>query len=66
MELIINEQKKIVKESNTLGELIVEFDIDVAGAAIAVGSKVVPRSEWGTFKVNNGEKISVFKAIAGG
>ena len=38
----------------------------LAGIAVAIANKVVPRSEWPTTRLQAGTKITVIRAVCGG
>jgi sulfur carrier protein len=36
------------------------------GIAVAVGGEVVPRSEWSTFRLRDGDRVELVQAVQGG
>ncbi|MBW3698598.1 sulfur carrier protein ThiS [Vibrio sp. T187] len=62
----INEQVETVSSSSNLADIISLLSLPELGCVFAINNVVVPRSEWNTTTVNEGDSISLFQAIAGG
>lgn len=65
MKLIIN-NKEVVSFSTTLSALLAELSIPEKGIAIAVNNKVLPRAEWGSQLLCDGDCIIIIRAVCGG
>ncbi len=67
MELIVNgEKKSFNKESMTITELVKELGIKVPNYAVAVGMEVIPKSEYDTYKLKDGDKVEIVTFVGGG
>ena len=50
----------------TLAQLAEEQKLPPGGVAVAVDNKLVPRTEWASFALSNGQQITILKAFSGG
>ena len=66
IHIIINEQSQRVSVGASLENIIQQFSLPEVGCVFAINNTVVPRSEWSTTFLNEGDAISLFQAIAGG
>lgn len=66
IHIIINEQSQRVSAGASLENIIQQFSLPEVGCVFAINNTVVPRSEWSTTFLNEGDAISLFQAIAGG
>ncbi|MGF1911279.1 sulfur carrier protein ThiS [Vibrio kasasachensis] len=66
MTILINQQPQVVAVDISLMKIITEFDLPDQGCVFAINNQVVPKSEWQTKQLNQGDAISLFQAIAGG
>nr|WP_285408222.1 MULTISPECIES: sulfur carrier protein ThiS [unclassified Vibrio] len=62
----INEQQQQVASQSNLQQVIVQFELPEMGCVFAINNSVVPRSEWASTVLCEGDSISLFQAIAGG
>jgi len=65
MKLTIN-NTTIESTASTLQELAEQQNLPAKGIAIAVDNKLVPRTEWSSFMLVEGQKITIVKAFCGG
>ncbi len=67
MELVVNgEKKSFEKESLTIKELVELLGIKVPNYAVAVGMEVIPKSEYETYKLKDGDKVEIVTFVGGG
>jgi len=67
MKLIINgEEKEFDKEDLTIKELVEELGIKVPNYAVAVGMEVIPKSEYETYRLKDGDKVEIVTFVGGG
>ncbi len=67
MKLIVNGEEKIFnKETLTIKELVEELGIKVPNYAVAVGLEVIPKSEYETYKLKDGDKVEIVTFVGGG
>ena len=62
----VNNKEVEVAPGSTLAQAIGQLDLPTAGIAIAVDSKIVPRTEWEAFPLYEGAKLVIIKAACGG
>jgi len=66
MNLIINDQPHQVVPPLTLLTLLEQLKYDQTGSALAVNQVIIPRPNWSTHQLADGDNILLFQAIAGG
>jgi len=66
VELTINGDKREVKESQNLADLIKELDIQAPNFAIALNQQVVPRSKYDSTAIKDNDKVEIVHAVGGG
>ena len=68
IQVIVNQdqQLSIDADNNCLKTVISLIDIDTSTLAVAVNNAIVPRGQWSEFIINDGDRINLFGAIAGG
>jgi thiamine biosynthesis protein ThiS len=67
MKLIVNGvEKEFNKDSLTIEELVKELGIKVPNYAVAVGMEVIPKSEYKTYKLKDGDKVEIVTFVGGG
>lgn len=68
MSALVNGEHRSVSSGTTVAELIEELGHDPAGrgVAAAINGEVVPRGEWATTAVGDGDKVEILTAIGGG
>ena len=66
MQLTINGEKRVIKESKNLAELIKELDIKAPNFAMALNQQVVPRSKYDSTSIKENDKVEIVHAVGGG
>ncbi|ANQ18377.1 sulfur carrier protein ThiS [Vibrio natriegens] len=64
--ITINDQPQQVALNANLQQIITQFSLPEVGCVFAINNQVVPRSEWASTVLSEGDSISLFQAIAGG
>lgn len=65
MNIYIN-NKQTETKALSLAELAVELNLPERGVAMAVGTRMVQRAQWGTTTLSEGDSIIIIKAACGG
>ncbi len=65
MKIVVN-NKEILTDSETLADFAAEQNLPQRGIAVAVCNKMVPRTEWQSFRLADGQRITIIKAFCGG
>ncbi|MBI6549486.1 sulfur carrier protein ThiS [Xenorhabdus lircayensis] len=66
MNIIVNDQTITLSASMTVQQLLEHIQRTQSGTALAINQTIIPRSEWHTHQINDGDNILLFQAIAGG
>ena len=68
MNAVVNGAERDVASGTTVAGLIAELGHDPAGrgVAAALNGQVVPRAEWPTTTVGDGDRVEILTAIGGG
>ena len=67
-EVVYVNDEPMEYRGESIYELLRSLDIDPErqGVAVAGNSEVIPRSEWKSRRLNNGDRIEVVHAVSGG
>ena len=65
MKILFNQQPLEVS-ANNLSDLSLELQLPTSGIAVAVHNRLVPRTQWQDFLLQDGMSILVIKAVCGG
>ena len=66
MELTINGEKREIKKSQNLSDLVKELDIKAPHFAMALNQQVVPRSKYNSTIIKENDQIEIVHAVGGG
>lgn len=67
MEITINNQKHIIKESDTLLDIVfVQLGEKQKGVAVALNNQVIQKQYWQTTHLKSNDNILIIKATQGG
>ena len=70
MKVQVNNKEVEMTPASTLtqlaAQLTVQLELPVQGIAIAVNNKMIPRSEWEKFALQENDNLVVIKAACGG
>ena len=66
MLLIINGVEEQLCSSKTVAEMVQELEIGVPNFAVALNHNVVPKSQYESTPLNNGDKVEIVHAVGGG
>ena len=66
MQLTVNGEKRFIKESKNLADLIKELDIKAPNFAMALNQQVVPRSKYNSTSIKENDKVEIVHAVGGG
>ena len=65
MKLKVND-KEVKTGATHLSQFSQEQNLPATGIAIAVNNRMVPRAEWNSYVLNEGDNILIIKAVCGG
>lgn len=66
VRVVVNGQAEILPAETTLGAVITRIRPSRTGIAAAVGDTVVPRAEWDSRALRDGDEIEILTAVQGG
>jgi sulfur carrier protein len=66
MKLTINGEAREVDDASTLGQLLDTELPSTQGVAAAIDGAVVPRAQWATFPLADGQAVELLTAVQGG
>lgn len=66
MQIKVNNQPMVVETALSLDALLKQLNHLEQGVALAVNKKIISRSQWGSYQLNDGDNITLIKATAGG
>lgn len=66
MQITINNKTFECIDGSTVASVLELAGINAANIAVAMGSRIVPRTDWENTKVTDGAKLMVIKAVQGG
>ncbi len=66
MKITVNENVMQIDEKSNIEQLLNVLESPLKGSAIAVNQKIISRSEWLSYQLQENDQVSLFQAIAGG
>jgi thiamine biosynthesis protein ThiS len=66
MEIMVNGQAQPVQENCTILQLLNSLDLENKRLAVEVNLTIVPRSQFATRILTQGDKLEIVQAIGGG
>ncbi len=65
--IYINDNAHVLEQEQSLNDLFNCLKMEVKkGVAVAVNSKVIPRSQWTNFQIRDNDKLLLITATQGG
>ena len=65
MKLKVNNQE-VETGAITLSQFSQEQNLPTTGIAVAINQRMIPRTEWDSYTLNEGDNIIIIKAVCGG
>jgi thiamine biosynthesis protein ThiS len=66
MKITINGQAKEVSRELTLTALLAHLEIVAARVAVERNREIVPREQWETTQIHEGDKVEIVHLVGGG
>ncbi|MFF3319026.1 sulfur carrier protein ThiS [Streptomyces sp. NPDC003035] len=66
MNVSVNGEARVLAAPTTLDALVATLSAAPSGVAAAVNETVVPRSQWSTTVLGEGDRVEVLTAVQGG
>ncbi|KIQ82572.1 sulfur carrier protein ThiS [Aeromonas sp. L_1B5_3] len=62
----LNDKAQPLAAGQSVADLLAAQGVNPQGVAVALNGAVLPRGRWAETRLNDGDKIHLFTAIAGG
>ncbi|MDX2127123.1 MAG: sulfur carrier protein ThiS [Aeromonas hydrophila] len=62
----LNDKAQPLAAGQSVADLLAAQGVNPQGVAVALNGAVLPRSRWAETRLNDGDEIHLFTAIAGG
>ncbi len=66
IQLVINGEDTSLESITTVSNLIEHLDVEHGKIAIEINQEIVPRSQFDTYNLTDGDAIEIVQAIGGG
>ncbi len=66
MQIMLNDQPLEIEIAITAEMLLQQLNRHQPGTALAINQVIIPRTDWETCQLREGDNILLFQAIAGG
>ncbi|HID7802227.1 sulfur carrier protein ThiS [Proteus mirabilis] len=66
MNITVNNEHYSLDMPVTISQLLIQLKQPSMGVALAINDIIIPRENWDTQMINEGDTILLFQAIAGG
>lgn len=66
MNITVNNELYSLDMPVTISQLLIQLKQPSMGVALAINDIIIPRENWDTQMINEGDTILLFQAIAGG
>ena len=66
MEVLVNQQPVILSDNSNVLSLLDHLNKKQEGIAVAVGERIIPRSEWASTSLKDKDQIILITATQGG
>ena len=66
MNITVNDERYSLDMPVTISQLLIELKQPSMGVALAINDIIIPRENWNTQMINEGDTSLLFQAIAGG
>lgn len=66
MNITVNDERYSLDMPVTISQLLIELQQPSMGVVLAINDIIIPRENWNTQMINEGDTILLFQAIAGG
>lgn len=66
MKVQVNNKEVEIDSASTLTQLITQLELPSQGIAVAINNKMIPRTEWECFSLQENDNLVIIKAACGG
>lgn len=65
MKIFVN-RKPVETQASSLADLLREHALPSSGVAMAIDNQIVPRTQWASTPLHEGEEVTLIQAACGG
>ncbi|EKN4707173.1 sulfur carrier protein ThiS [Yersinia ruckeri] len=66
MKILLNDESIELEDALTVNQFLTQLDYNQPGSALAINQTIIPRNNWDTHILQDGDDVLLFQAIAGG
>lgn len=66
MQIYVNDTLLHIEAPLSVQQLLQQQQLNPKGLAVAINQHILPRTQWETHQLQAGDRLTVFRAIAGG
>ena len=66
MLIKINGEEHQIQVESTLGQLLEQLSLPLLGSAVELGGEIIPRSQYETTRLANGQSLEIIRLVGGG
>ena len=66
MTITVNGEEKTIKRGATVQELLWSLEIGLKGCAVELNIEIVPKSEYGSTMIKEGDRLEIIQMVGGG
>ncbi|MBI4649833.1 sulfur carrier protein ThiS [Candidatus Desantisbacteria bacterium] len=66
IKVVINGENRIIDSNLNITQLLKELNLDIRKLAVEVNIKIIPKTDYDSIKINNGDKIEIIHLVGGG
>ena len=66
MEIIVNGQRRDIKDKSTVLELLNELQVKEKTMAVAINMEIVKKEQWEKHTIQEGDKLELLHFVGGG
>ncbi|WP_327136878.1 sulfur carrier protein ThiS [Streptomyces sp. NBC_01340] len=66
MNIFVNGERRLVPADTALDTLVATLTVAPSGIAAALNETVVPRAQWSSTALSEGDRVEVLTAVQGG
>jgi thiamine biosynthesis protein ThiS len=66
MNITVNGEEMTIDGVTTVEALLVSLEINLKGCAVELNREIVPKSEYGSTQISEGDRLEIIQMVGGG
>ena len=66
VQIVLNGQDRTLEPGTTLADLVASLELGGRRMAVEINEEVIPRSEYPTYILGEGDRVEIVHAVGGG